>query len=557
MPWKCLYCETVADVAPAGCFCPFCGEQISKPAKQSKVPAVELIDVCKSFNENDVLRGLSLKVPQGECLVIVGMSGSGKSVLLENIIGFQQPDRGQVCILGTDISTPQALQTVQANIGMVFQGSALIDSLSVIDNVTLPLVAHAVPYEEAVSKANPLLDAVGLTAAEMDRMPAQLSGGMQKRVGISRALISQPKILLYDEPTTGLDAATSQRISQLICDLQNRHAELASIVITHDYLSAGFLADRVLYLDKNSGQLQEVLSKADIHTIHSQYPHQPQEAVAVIREQLETFFNQLQLDDQSVSNSAPVQPWGDAFWNVFSATFDRIGQTVLLLSKVGFPHRQALLFARFYEIFFKSLAVACSAGAFFGMLLVVQIAMGLQGSGLLEPLPRIVGSALVEKVGPLIVGLLLAGRIAASVGAEMGGKRISRQFDAFRAMGIAPESYWMTPIFWASIIALPLLTIALEIAACGGALVLAVFKFHIKGSFFIHNVLSDVTLWGFLFGLIRSTVFGAAVALVGYTRGAAIKRSSDEVGQDTTVAVVEASLTVIILDFIMTFVASY
>jgi phospholipid/cholesterol/gamma-HCH transport system ATP-binding protein len=487
------------------------------------------------------------------------MSGSGKSVLLEHLVGLQQPDRGEVRILGlntANITSESKLQRMRSQIGLVFQGSALIDSLSVVDNVMLPLITRGICPDEARQNSENMLKAVGLSPDDGRLYPSQLSGGMQKRVGIARALITDPAILLYDEPTTGLDAATSNRISRLMRQVQRNRPHLVSIAITHDYFSAGIIADRVLYLNRDTGRLEEILAEETIRMIRGQCGDKTADAVSIIRGHLEEFFNGLTLEDRPAMRRQAGQTWTEAFFNVAQSSFRSFGDAVLLLTRIGFPRDQAALAYRIYEIGFKSLLVACSAGAFFGMMMAVQIGLGLSRSGLMEPLPRIVSAALIDKVGPLLVGLLLAGRIAASVSAEIGGKRVSRQFDALRAMAIPPETYWLSPIFWASVISLPLLMIALEAVAFLGAFCVAVGRFQMKSAFFVHNFLADVSLSGFLFGLFRTSVFGAAVALVGYAKGAEEKRTSDEVGQATTVAVVGASLGVIILDFVMTFVAS-
>jgi len=522
--------------------------------------AVQLTSVSKTFGGRAILSDLSLEVPAGECLVVVGMSGSGKSVLLEHIVGFQRPDSGTVQIMGVDLNRPPSLQTleeVRARLSLVFQGSALIDSLSVIENVMLPLLMRSVSRDVSHRQSFELLKAVGLSASDAELSPAQLSGGMQKRVGIARALITQPAVVLYDEPTTGLDAASSSVISRLIRSVQQRDPQMASITITHDYLSAGLIADRVLYLNPNSGQLEEVLGRDEIVEIRRRHGGKSVAAVQALRGQLETFFDNLQLQHRPPHSQCPPMPWWQAFAAVPTGLFTAIGSSALLALRLGPPTDRAALLRRFDEIGIRSLPVAAAAGAFFGMMLALQIGIGLSGSGILDPLPRIVGNAVVDKIGPLVVGLLLAGRVAASTCAEVGGKRLSRQFDALRSMSISPERYWLTPIFWASVISLPLLTIALELVAFAGAYCVAVGRYHVKSSFFMAEILADVTLFGFLFGMVRAAVFGGAIALVGYENGTQDMRSSDDVGRATTVAVVAASLAVIVLDFVMLFVASF
>ncbi len=538
-------------------FCGLCGRPLSVAGSR---PAVELINVSKSFSGRPVLVHLSLTVPAGESLVVVGMSGSGKSVLMEHIVGFQKPDAGTVRLLGVDLNSPDSrdkLDEARSRVSLVFQGSALIDSLSVIENVMLPLTTRGQASNEARSRSQELLRAVGLSPSDSDLTPSQLSGGMQKRVGIARALATNPALVLYDEPTTGLDAASSTVISRLVRAVQRRHPERASITITHEYLSAGLIADRVLYLNPEWGQLEEVLSSDAILELRNTHGGESAEAVQAIRAQLEAFFDRLKLQERPARTSSDEMPWWQAFTLVSTGLLRAIGSAAMLATRLGPPSDRAALLRRIDEIGVRSLPVAAAAGAFFGMMLSLQIGIGLSGSGILDPLPRIVGNAVVDKIGPLVVGLLLAGRVAASTCAEIGGKRLSRQFDALRSMTISPERYWLTPIFWASVISLPLLTVVLELVAFIGAYCVAVGRYQVKSSFFVAEIMADVTPFGFLFGLFRSAVFGGAVALVGYGNGIQDIRSSDDVGRATTVAVVAASLSVIVLDFVMLFVVSF
>lgn len=554
-----MYCPQCGErVSPTSesAYCGACGRSLPRPS----TVAVELVGISKSFGGRQILNDLSLEVSLGESLVIVGMSGSGKSVLMEHIVSFLEPDAGSVRILGVDLhhpDSPAEFDAVRARISLVFQGSALIDSLTVIENVVLPLTTRGVSPNEGHGRALELLRAVGLSPSDSELSPTQLSGGMQKRVGIARALVTDPAVVLYDEPTTGLDAASSTVISRLIRSVQRRHPEMTSITITHDYLSAGLIADRVLYLDPTRGKLQEVLGRDEILELRRLHGGEAPAAVQAIRARLEAFFDRLKLQDRPAQNRSADPPWWRAFGTVTAGPLRTMGASALLATRLGPPTDREPVFRRLDEIGIRSVPVAASAGAFFGMMLALQIGIGLSGSGIVDPLPRIVGNAIVDKIGPLVVGLLLAGRVAASTCAEIGGKRLSRQFDALRSMSISPERYWLTPIFWASVISLPLLTIVMELVAFAGAYCVAVGRYQLKSSFFLAEILGDVTLLGFVFGLARAAVFGGAVALVGYGNGTQDIRSSDDVGRATTVAVVAASLAVIVLDFVMLFVASF
>ena len=205
----------------------------------------------KSFGKNnDVLKGVDLLVKKGENLVVLGKSGSGKSICIKCIVGLVKADRGEINVLGTDITAlgNKELNQVRLKIGFLFQNAALYDSMSVRQNLEFPLKRHnkkltTIDVENSIIEA---LESVGLADA-IDKMPSELSGGMRKRIGLARTLILKPEIILYDEPTTGLDTITSREISELILAVQKKH-KTTSIIITHDMACARLTGDRVVVL---------------------------------------------------------------------------------------------------------------------------------------------------------------------------------------------------------------------------------------------------------------------------------------------------------------------
>ena len=216
---------------------------------QTAAAAIELRGIWKSFGSNTVLRGVDLKVRPGEIVTILGGSGSGKSVCLKHVIGLLRPDSGQVFVGGDDVTaySERAWVEVRKQFGYVFQGAALFDSLSVAENIAYPLREHLKWREaEIAARVAECLAAVALPGTE-ELMPAELSGGMRKRIGVARAIALEPSVILYDEPTTGLDPANSRRIGQLILALRRRLGATA-VVVTHDLEICFTVSDRIVLL---------------------------------------------------------------------------------------------------------------------------------------------------------------------------------------------------------------------------------------------------------------------------------------------------------------------
>lgn len=213
------------------------------------MPIIQLKNLKKRFGPLIVLDGVTLDIEKGKCLVIIGASGTGKSVLIKHIVGLLRPDHGEVWIDGrrTDNLPERELMSVRNRIGFLFQMSALFDSLNVAANVAFPLVEHTDKTPEQIARlAEQKLAMVGLAGAG-SKMPAELSGGQRKRVGLARAIALDPEVILYDEPTTGLDPIRSDVINELILKLQ-RELRVTSIVVTHDMHSAFKVADRIVML---------------------------------------------------------------------------------------------------------------------------------------------------------------------------------------------------------------------------------------------------------------------------------------------------------------------
>ena len=214
-------------------------------------PVIKITGLYKSFGkDNEVLKGVDLSVKEGESLVVLGKSGSGKSVTIKCLVGLVEPDAGEIKVFDTDITglDNRQLNVIRKRIGFLFQNSALYDSMTVRENLAFPLKRHLKKFSTAeVEKAIiEELEDVGLAEA-IDKMPSELSGGMRKRIGLARTLILKPEIMLYDEPTTGLDSITSREISELILAIQKKY-KTTSVIITHDMACAKLTGDRLVIL---------------------------------------------------------------------------------------------------------------------------------------------------------------------------------------------------------------------------------------------------------------------------------------------------------------------
>jgi phospholipid/cholesterol/gamma-HCH transport system ATP-binding protein len=223
----------------------------------------------KSFNDKPVLKDVNLDLSQGENLVIIGKSGSGKSVLIKCMVGLIIPDEGEINVLGFNVRelNPKQLNELRLQVGFSFQGSALYDSMTVQENLEFPLKRnlHINDQKKLDQLVHEALEDVGLVRAAK-QFPSELSGGMKKRIGIARTLILQPKIMLYDEPTAGLDPITSQEINELILQVREKH-NTSSIIITHDISCARVTGDRIVALidgkNKVEGTFEEVKKSND------------------------------------------------------------------------------------------------------------------------------------------------------------------------------------------------------------------------------------------------------------------------------------------------------
>jgi phospholipid/cholesterol/gamma-HCH transport system ATP-binding protein len=235
----------------------------------SREIVLELEDLNKSFEDNHVLKHFNLKLYKGENLVVMGKSGSGKSVMIKCLVGLMEADNGKITVMHKDITklNQEALDILRADIGFLFQGSALYDSMTVRENLEFPLRRHSKKFKNDADTEALVIEAlqnVGLAHA-IDLMPSELSGGMQRRVALARTLILQPKIILYDEPTSGLDPITAKEIIILMQVIQKKY-NTSSLIITHDVDCARVIADRMLLLIDGTNYAEGTFKELSVST---------------------------------------------------------------------------------------------------------------------------------------------------------------------------------------------------------------------------------------------------------------------------------------------------
>jgi phospholipid/cholesterol/gamma-HCH transport system ATP-binding protein len=236
---------------------------------QNKKPIIEIKDLRKSYGDNHVLNGFNMVLNEGENLVVMGKSGSGKSVMIKCLIGLEEYDSGSIVVMGKDISelNQEELDDLRTEVGFLFQGSALYDSMTVRENLEFPLRRHKKKFGK-IKDTTPLvmeaLENVGL-AHTINLMPEELSGGMKRRIALARTLILQPKIILYDEPTTGLDPITAKEILLLMMSIQKKY-NTSAIIITHDVDCARVISNRMILLVDGINYIEGTFEELSILT---------------------------------------------------------------------------------------------------------------------------------------------------------------------------------------------------------------------------------------------------------------------------------------------------
>ncbi len=485
---------------------------------------VRLRGVGKGFGGRAILDGVDLELTPGRVLVVVGPSGGGKSVLLDLVLGLLEPDAGEV--------------EVEGPVGMVFQDGALFDDLTVAQNIAFP--ARSRPRAEREAAVNAAAEAVGLAAGHLAVRPSQLSGGLRKRAAIARTLVQAPPVLLYDEPTAGLDAAASARVAEAILAARDAVDGQAALVVTHDYPLAARIADDVLYLDPDAHRL--VPLQADLPRDRD---------VPALRESLEAHFAAA---DPPASEPGTAKP-------TVADQLREVGRDLVTamrnLDGMRIPTAPALV-ARIWDVGITSAPAIIASGLVLGLVTALQTGHALdQAFGDLDPLPGLVGVVLCHHVGPLYTGLFLAGRVGARVASEVGVKTYLRQADALRTFGTTAEAVWLSPLIVAALLSFPVLALVLEASGVVGGFIGYVVLLGQNTAGYTHAVLADVQVAPLLMGLGRAAVTGVVVVAVAYNAGRGARRGSDAVGRATTRAVVAGLLGAIAVELVFSLVGGF
>lgn len=506
---------------------------------------IHLENLHKALAGRPILENTDLEVQAGETLAIIGPSGSGKTVLLHLLLGLWEPDQGRRRVEGRDWAgmTEEARRAWWARCGVVFQGSALFDWLTVRENVAFPLRQGATPaWETAIrTRTEELLRQVGLPESAWDARPAELSGGMQRRVALARALVAEPEVVFYDEPTSGLDAVTADQIGDL---LQRFHRARAatSVLITHDYRLAARLADRVLFLNPATRRLEPAFTREELAARREVGPEEGEEA-------LRRFLAERQAEVSPPM--AAVRP-SPTLGERLRAGVERLGEWVLLVGQVRWPQPWAHLFQRLGRLGLASLPLVGVSAFLVGLVLTLQARRGLEVIGMEDQIPGLLAKTLVREIAPLLTALLLAGRVGSSLSAEIGALQTTKQLDALRVLGLDLRRFLFAPLVWAALLATPLLILAADGLGLLGSYLIFREVVHGPHYGFLHGVKTALDSLDLLATLSKGGAFGLVLSVISYHYGTVPKKSAEEIGRATTQAVVTSSFLMILLDFLLT-----
>lgn|GEM_PF-230068 len=495
--------------------------------------AIDIRDLKKSWPRRVVLDGVSLQVPAGHCVAIVGLSGCGKSTLVRIVVGLEQADEGTVCVTGP--------------IGFVPQDPALFefDELTLGDNLTF-----ATDSSSPSTSVEALLAAVGLEPSLASLFPGQLSGGQRRRGALARALAFRPSVLVYDEPTAGLDPLTARRISMLIRSMVQING-LTSLVVTHDFETAVHVADGVVALSPHTGRLIEILGSADCRPGIDPGSEEGRRLVERLGTRLDDLSRAIPESATSRHPSDSLRRKGLSIVHGAFGSLGAIGAAARLLLGAFSVARTGSVLRSFLRLFPGSLALSMVGGAAAGAIIAFQSVAGLVRFEASDLLPEVATGTIVREIAPLLTGLLLAGRLGASIASEIGSMSLSGQLDVLKVLGHNPGPFLVSPLLWAVGFTMPLVTLAAIATALLGLFGVSAFFLGLKPSLLSTGISGALSGKDLGIALSKSILFGLAIVVISYRSGASQKGNPQDLGDGTTQAVVRSSIAVVVLDCVL------
>lgn len=507
-------------------------------------PLLRADRISKSLAGRPVLRDLSWSLEPGECAVILGPSGSGKSVFLSILLGFMRPDSGE-------ITHPAIVEpNLFSRVAVLFQDDALLDDRDVETNLAIALHERADflsgPFDETTEGeiARALRD-VGLDPAEHGRrLPSELSGGMRRRVALARALIRFPEVLIADEPTSGLDFASSEEIFSLMEGLLARRS-MSAVIITHDPACAARLGNPIYYFTPLEGGLKRFTQREG-----SERPA-ADEVVAWARE----------VRNRSAAEApAEVIAASPSGWRaVLDEGAEAVGRAVLFFGSVSRAPSLRLFLQNLRLWGVDSAGLIVLVFALIGVVLEIQAERAVGDIGFSNRLPELLALGLA-RLAPILTGFLVAGRCGSAVTAQTGWMSLSGQRRALRAMMIEPDAVFIPPLFWSWLVILPALTILGMISAWSAAWLIVGTRFssaQITARFFMSQLPASLTVGMAAGVLAKALLIAVGLASIAYSGGASPKKSATDVARAITrglvlsfiwISVVDAALSLLIPD---------
>ncbi|MEN6625366.1 MAG: ABC transporter permease [Candidatus Sumerlaeia bacterium] len=521
--------------------------------------------VTKSFSGRRVLDRLSWQLNAGDCAVLLGPSGSGKTVFLHTLLGLIRPDEGAVTTPGLDGDD------LFRHAAVMFQEDALLDERTVEANIALAVEERADifggPFSRATNDAiDDVLREVRLDPRQVRRaLPSALSGGMRRRVALARALIRKPRVLIADEPTTGLDPASSAAIYDLLGSLI-RARGMSAVIITHDPSCASRLGYPVYFFSPVEGRMPcwpnpQTSSYEERHRslllwMHDQIDaHVERLRIAECGLRIENSGTRPESENSEIRNSECELE--QSAIRIPQSAIDALGRFGLLLSRLAIPPSAGLFVRNLFQWGAGSLPLTALIFILLGVVMQAQSESAVLQYGASRYLPELVALSLL-RLAPILTGFLVAGRCGSAISAHTGYMQISGQFRAMRTMRVDPETGLFPPLFWSLVVAVPALAVAgIGLGAFGAWLVLAspLSRARIGTDFFLSDFPNHLTTGELTTVIVKGMLIGAGIALIAFGGGARPKRSPAEVTDSITGGLVAAFIWITIVDTVISLLA--